>query len=224
MLGTEWLWRRTLPAQATSVLQYQLGDLRARCEKFPDRRRKYDRMISAIVYELARRSADSFTSVYAKNEEPMVPTRPPASGDPKGRLAQLFSDALRRQQSKFAGRVHSETDERSVRLVALIDATFEFQKATVPALEVALADPTNRRNAAQKLSLEYMPLLMLDPEELPRAFAEYTLWQYGDERGSPTADVEYLKRIFREGIGRLPEKTQEAAIKSKHEYEWGKLV
>lgn len=147
------------------------------------------------------------------------------SDETRAPIVKLFQNALKRQQMKFAGRVHSETDERSVRLTALLDASFELYKSQVPGMDVALKDPSNSQNLAQNLTAEYMPLLMLDPDELPRTFAEYILWKFGSEQATEQiVDVEYLKEAFERGISLLPEETRETTISGKHLFEWGKLV
>jgi hypothetical protein len=92
-------------------------------------------------------------------------------------------------------------------------------------MDVALKDPSNRRNMAQNLTVEYMPLPMLDPDELPRTFAEYTLWKFGnDEATEQIVDVEYLEEASERAISLLPDETREATISGKNRFEWGKLV
>lgn len=223
MFGSEWIWKRTLPSQDTSVLQEQLVIVQGLRERNPGRHRKYDRTISAIVSELASRTADGFVS--AQGEESTVTleaTDPRAARAP---ILKLFQDALKRQQEKFAGQVHTEADERSVRLTALLDATFELYKSHVPGMDVALKETSYRRNMADKLTGEYMPLLMLDPDELPRIFVDYILWKFGiDQATRQMIDIEYLKEAFERGISLLPDEVREDTISGKHRFEWGKLV
>ena len=176
---------------------------------------------------LAESDADQQTDRPATSTQGAESMSPEAPDPDEARqpIVDVFREALKRQQKKFAGQVHSETDERSVRLTALLDATFELYKSQVPGMDVALKEPSNHRNMAQNLTVEYMPLLMLDPDELPRTFAEYTLWKFGNEEATEQiVDVEYLREAFQRGIALLPDETREATISGKNRFEWGKLL
>lgn len=220
MLGSEWIWKRTLRSQTIEVIQGQLENLQQLREQFPLRRRKYDRMMAAIVDELARRTSDYLLPMEAGGSKM-------STGDvaeSRNALIGLYEDMLQEQQARFEGRIEDESSERTVRLAALLESKFELYRSRVPGMAVALEDPQHRRNMGQRLTVEYMPLLMLDPDELPSAFAAYMLWKFGSDETANQSDVAYLKDAFRTGLDRLPEESREAAIEGKHEFEWGKLV
>lgn len=173
--------------------------------------------------ELDRPEADAFVST--DRAEPLADAKRLHLDKARAPIVKLFHDTLTRQQSMFAGQVDSADDERGVRLNALLHATFELVESHVPGMDVVLKDPGNRRNMVMNLTMEYMPILMLDPGELPRAFAEYMLWKYGtDQALEQIVDIDYLKGVFQRGISLLPDETRAATISLKHRFEWGKLV
>ena len=149
----------------------------------------------------------------------------PNSSEARQPILDLYRDALKDRQKQFAGQIHSEADERSVRLTALIDVSIKLYKSHLPGMDIALEDQTNRGNMAQNLSAEYLVFLMLDPDELPRVFAEYILWKFGtDEAVEKIVDVEYLKEAIKRGISLLPKETREATIAIKENHNWGRLI
>lgn len=137
-------------------------------------------------------------------------------------MIELYQETLKLQRKKFAGKIHTDTDERSVRLTTLLEATLEIYRSQ-PSMDAALNDPSSRRNVVDNLTVEYMPLLFLDPDELPRTFAEYLLWKFGnDEAIEQPIDTEYLKGAFELGLSRLPDGGRERFAPDR--FEWGKLL
>ena len=140
-------------------------------------------------------------------------------------IIELFEAAMRRQEAKFAGRVETEAQRRTLRQNALVEVSLRMYEAIVPGMDLALREGENREGLATRFREEYIPLLMIDPEDLPRVFADYLLWSLGGEQASvDLVDIDELKETFREAISLLPAGTRDATIKGKHRFEWGKLV
>lgn len=138
---------------------------------------------------------------------------------------ELYAAALSRREAKFAGEIHDEADARTIRLTAMVEATLELYETQVPGMGKLLKNSAKRQNVAQNLLVENMPLMMLDPGELPHVFAEYMMWTYGRElEGGQVADTDYLKAAFLEGISRLPADGPERMIAGKNRFKWGELI
>ena len=149
----------------------------------------------------------------------MVDLKHPKVDDTRRHVMEVFKGHYVAQLKKLADEEVDETGKRTLRIQAMCLTAIDTYKE-IPHLKAALEDPEKLANMKMNLFMEFMPLGMLDVEDMPHVFAEYFVHRNTDH----TVDIEYLSRAFELAISRYSSDLRENAIKIKDDFDWGMFV